>query len=189
MTDTISTLETKAVVGRRVEFAYYRSLHDEAETLWAPGIVTGTETGVNGGLLARVRLDGKRSTLTVPVGYDGLRYLDQIVPVPELPMGRFTPVADDMNAFYENNGVLFAAVGEDGEDLVVLTGDVDVAKAVALAWAKDTGLDLDEDDLKYLEPRWAVFEWEPEDAECPWTVRWDASEGDDQAIRIHYLPA
>jgi hypothetical protein len=34
-----------------------------------------------------------------------------------------------------------------------------------------------------------VFEWEPEDAESPWTVSWDAAEGDDQAVHIYYLPA
>ncbi|MFD0509400.1 hypothetical protein ACFQ0G_53840 [Streptomyces chiangmaiensis] len=50
--------------------------------------------------------------------------------------------------------------------------------------------DLDaQDETKYLTLRWAVFEWEPEDSECPWTVRWDAVEGDDQAVRIYHLPA
>jgi hypothetical protein len=35
---------------------------------------------------------------------------------------------------------------------------------------------------------WAVFEWQPEDSEMPWIVRWPA-DGEDCAVRIHYLPA
>jgi hypothetical protein len=33
-----------------------------------------------------------------------------------------------------------------------------------------------------------VFEWQPEGDEYPWVMQF-ADEGDDQAIRIHYLPA
>jgi hypothetical protein len=184
-----STLTEKAVVGRRVEFAYYRSLHADSETLYTPGIITGTETAVNGKLLARVRLDGTRSTLTPPVDYEGLTYLDEVVPVPDLPMGRFTPERSDTNGLYEKEGVLFAAIGEDGEDWVFVTDDRAKAYAAAQAYATEVGVDLAWINAKDLQPYWAVFEWEPEDAESPWTVRWDAAEGDDQAIRIHYLPA
>ncbi|MEU9218830.1 hypothetical protein AB0D47_20040 [Streptomyces sp. NPDC048376] len=183
-----ATLENLAVTGRRIEFAYHRSLIDDTATLWAPGIITGTETGLNGSLLARVRLDGRRSSLTIPVAYEGLRYLDEVVTVPELPMGRFLPTADEA-AFYEKAGVVIAPIGEDGEELVILTGDLGKARAAALAHARDIDLDEDYIDLGALKAAWAVFEWEPEDGECLWTVRLDACEGDDMAVRVHYLPA
>jgi hypothetical protein len=137
----------------------------------------------------KLRLDGTRNSLYVPPNYQGLRYLDEIGPVPELPMGRFIPEASDSNGFYMQAGSLLAAIGEDGEELVIVTDDLAKAQAAATAWAKETGLDLDYLGLEDLDPRWVVFEWEPEDAECPWTVSWEASEGDDQAVHIYYLPA
>ena len=155
-----------------------------------PGIITGTEPGYSGGLVARIRLDKKRSTLSIPVGYEGLTYLDEIVPVPDLPMGRFIPFASDENGFYDKAGVLIAAIGQDGEDLIVLTDDLDKARAAVTVYAEWTGLDPDSVDLNDLRPEWAVFEWQEEDAEYPWVVRWDdAVEGTDHAIRIHHLPA
>ncbi|MGX1254123.1 hypothetical protein RKD48_006634 [Streptomyces ambofaciens] len=183
-----ATIEDLAVVGRRIEFAVHRSLIDDTATLWAPGIITGTETGLNGSALARVRLDGQRSTRTVPADYAGLRYLDEIAPVPELPMGRFLPTVNEA-AFYEKASVVIAPIGEDGEELVILTADRAKARAAALAHARDIDLDVDYLDLNALKAAWAVFEWEPEDGECLWTVRLDAAEGDDMAVRVHYLPA
>lgn len=182
------TLETRAVAGRRIEFTYFRDLELPDGPAY-PGIVTRTGTGHSNRLLAQIRLDGKRSTLTIPVQYEGLRYLDEVVPVPDLPMGRFTPVADDMNGFYEKAGVLLAAIGEDGEDLVIVTGEMAKARAAAYAYAEEIGIALDSVDVDDLRAHWAVFEWEPEDAEYPWTVRWDAAEIDDQAVHIFYLPA
>jgi hypothetical protein len=182
-----STLEDLAVAGRRVTFTYYRHLKDGPAV---PGIITGTETAVNGAPLARVRLDGTRSTITPPIDYEGLVYLDEVVPVPELPMGRFTPERSDTNGFWEKEGVLLAAICEDGEDLIVITDDREKAITAARAYLVDEALvDLDYVNFEHIRAHWAVFEWEPEDAEFPWTVRWDAAEGDDQAIRIHYLPA
>ncbi|MDX2765451.1 hypothetical protein [Streptomyces europaeiscabiei] len=186
---TTTATHPKAETGRRVEYAYHRSLIDDQATLYAPGIITGTEPGYNGALLAKVRLDGQRSTLHVPVDYDGLRYLDQVTPVPDLPMGPFTPVADDANGFYERAGVLVAAIGEDGEALIILTGDRDKAFAAATAYGEQIGYDPDYVALKDLQPCWAVFEWQPEDSDSPWLVRWDAAESDDQAVRVHYLAA
>jgi len=184
-----STLAEKAVVGRRVTFTYYRDL-EETDAVTHPGIITDTEPGFSEGtLIARVRLDGKRSSMHIPAAYEGLTYLDEVVPVPELPMGRFLPVASDGNGFYEKAGVLVAAVGEDGEDLIVLTGDRVAARAAVGEYAQWTGLDLDYIAAGDLRAKWAVFEWEPEDAECPWTVRWDAVEGEDQAVHIYHLPA
>ncbi|MFD9249572.1 hypothetical protein [Streptomyces bottropensis] len=187
-----STLTEKAVAGRRVEYRVHRALDpdDRSADRYAPGIITDTEpTGFDGGLLAKVRLDGQRSALYVPIDSEGLRYLAQVVPVPELPMGRFTPVASDEAGFYDRDGVLVAAIGEDGEALIVLTDDLDKAFAAAAAYGEAIGYDPDYVSREYLRPLWAVFEWEPEESDSPWTVRWDASESDDQAIRIHYLPA
>ena len=182
-----STLKEKAVVGRSIVFTYYREM-GQADSTTYPGIITGTEPGCNGGLLARVRLDGKRSNLSVPVGYEGLRYLDEVVPVPELPMGPFIPVADDRNGFYERAGVLLAPIGEDGE-LVIITDDAAKARAAAVAYDAEIGVDVDFVDYGALLPRWAVFEWEPEDAESPWAVRWVDEKTDENALHIYYLPA
>jgi hypothetical protein len=177
-----STMTTeKAVVGRRVTFTYYRDL-DQAARPAHPGIVTGTEPGLGGALLALIRLDGTRSTLSVPVTYEGITYLDEVVPVPDLPMGRFIPFASDQNGFYEKAGVLVAAIGEDGEDLIVVTDNLATARAALTDYADWTGLDLDYVDAEDLRPYWAVFEWEPENA------NWTATEGDDQAVHIYLLP-
>ena len=184
-----STLtEERAVVGRRVTFTYYRDLgHPDVPAY--PGIVTGTEPGYSGNLLALIRLDGTRSTLSIPVTYEGITYLDEVVPVPDLPMGRFIPFASDQNGFYEKAGVLVAAIGEDGEDLIVVTDSVAKAREAVTEYAEWTGLDPDYMGLHHLRPYWAVFTWEPEDAESPWIVNWAAAEGDDQAVHIYYLPA
>lgn len=181
-----STLADKAVVGRRVEFTFYRDL-DTPDGHAYPGIITGTEPGLSGALLARIRLDGKRSTLTIPVAYEGLTYLDQVVPVPDLPMGRFTPAADDMNGFYEHSGVLVLAIGEDGEDLVVITDDKEKAFTAAIGYGPELGFDPDYFDREDMQARWVVFEWQPEDAECAWFMN-PAAEGDDQAVHVYYLP-
>lgn len=186
-----STVMEKAVVGRRVQFAYHRSLHDDSATLYHPGIITGTEPGLSGCLRARIRLDGQRSTLSIPVDYEGLCYVDEVVPVPDLPMGPFTPVADDRMGFYEKAGVLLATIGEDGEDLILIAGPGRQEKAIEAAarYLDSVGVDIHYVNFDAVRPYWAVFEWEPEDAESPWTVRWDAAEGDDQALHIYHLPA
>lgn len=180
-----STLTEKAVIGRRVTFTYFRDMPDGPSH---PGIVTGTKPGLSGGLLALIRLDGHRSNLSIPVGYEGLTYLDEVVPVPELPMGRFTPTAGDASAIREKEGVLFAAIGEDGEDLVLITDDRDKAWKAAAAYLRGAGIDPDYVDAGDLKAKWAVFEWQPEDAECPWLVHWPVEESDDQAVHIYYLP-
>lgn len=179
-----STLAGKAVVGRRITLTYYRDL-ELPEPPAHPGIITGvSDTGS-----LWIRLDGTRCTLGAGADYRGVTYLDEVVPVPELPMGRFTPVASDPNGFYEKAGALVAAIGEDGEDLIVVTDDRAKARAAVTEYVDWTGLDPDYVGLDHLRPCWAVFEWEPEDAEYPWTVNWDAAEGDEMAVQIHYLPA
>ncbi|WP_399559507.1 hypothetical protein OIA45_48775 (plasmid) [Streptomyces chartreusis] len=186
MTNT-NTLTEKAVAGRRVEFTYHRDRGLPNPPTY-PGVITGTEPGASGRLLARVRLDGTRSNLHIPVDYEGLTYLDEVGPVPELPMGRFTPVASDPYGFYKKAGVLLATIGEDGADLVVITDDPEIARAAARLYDTEIGVDVDSVNYGAMAPKWAVFEWEPEDAECPWTVSW-ASQGDDQAVHIYYLPS
>jgi hypothetical protein len=179
-----STLTEKAVVGRRITFTYYRDLQ-LADPPAYPGIITGLVPEQGASL--KIRLDGRRSTLHSPPDYQGLRYLDEVVAVPELPMGRFTPTADDLEGVWA--GVPVCSIGEDG-DLIALTGGREKAIAAVRSYLDDQAwVDLDYVDFDDIRAHWAVFEWEPEDAESPWTVNWDAAEGDDQAIRIHYLPA
>lgn len=178
-----STLTEQAVVGRRVELTYYRDL-DVADSPTHPGIITGVSDDEAG---LWIRLDGKRYNLPVRPDYQGLRYLDDVVPVPALPMGRFTPTPADMLGVWED--VPLSTIGEDGEDLILLATDRNKAIAAAVAYSREIGLDLDDVDFDVIRPCWAVFEWEPEDAECLWTVNWDAAEGDDQAVHIYYLPA
>lgn len=178
-----SAVTEKAVVGRRIELAYGRDLKNDGEkATYHPGIITEVYPES-----VWIRLDGTRCNTRARTDYEGLRYLDQVVPVPELPMGRFQPTAADMLGVWE--GVPLSTIGEDGEDLIVLTDDEDKAAKAIAAYAREVGMDLDYLGLQFLRPCWAVFEWEPEDAECPWTVNWGASEGDDQAVHIYYLPA
>lgn len=174
-----STLENQAVRGRRIEIALYRD-----KDTYLPGIITRVSLDRS---YFWVRLDGKRSNLPVRTDHEYLRYLDQVVDVPDLPMGVFTPVADDMNGFYEHAGVLVAAIGEDGEDLVVLTEDLDKAVEAAIVYGPEAGFDPDYFDREDMQARWVVFEWMPEDAEFPWLMNC-ASKGDDHAVHVYYLP-
>lgn len=178
-----STLTEKAVVGRRVTLTYYRDLR-LADPPTHPGIITGV--GEDKASLW-IRLDGKRYNLAARTDFEGLTYLDEVVPVPALPMGRFAPTAADMAGVWE--GVPLSTVGEDGEDLILLTDDADKARAAAVAYDQEVGVHPDSANYDLLRPRWVVFEWEPEDSEAPWSVRWDANEGDDMAVHIYYLPA
>ena len=179
-----TTPRNRPVVGRRVLHTRHRDLGKPGAA--KPGIIT--ELFLNQGGQVKIRLDGQRWTMHVPANYQGLTYLDEVVPVPELPMGRFTPFASDQFGFYEKSGVLLAVIGEDGEDYVIVTDSLDKARAAALAYDEEIGVDSVE--YGRLSPRWAVFEWEPEDAEYPWIVRWDDDlEGTDHAIRIHHLTA
>ena len=181
-----TTPRNRPVVGRRVQHTRYRDLGKPGAA--KPGIIT--ELFLNQGGQVKIRLDGQRWTMHVPANYQGLTYLDEVVPVPELPMGRFTPFASDQFGFYEKAGVLLAVIGEDGDEYVIVTDDIDKARAAATAYDEEIGVDTDSVDYGRLSPRWAVFEWEPEDAEMPWTVRWGADlEGADHAVRIHHLPA
>ena len=171
------TLDEKAVVGRRVEFAYYRD-----KDTYLPGIITAiTDDPAS----VRVRLDGARSTVACRADYEGIRYLDTVVPVPDLPMGAFTPTAADFH------GPLYAGVPVcqlDDEDIVILTGDPDAARAALVAYCKAQDMDPEYGEEEPLQATWGVFEWQPEDAESPWLMTFDAK-GADGAIQIHYLPA
>ncbi|MFD9443355.1 hypothetical protein [Streptomyces sp. NPDC060001] len=187
-----STLTEKAVVGRRVEFTFFRDLPDGPTH---PGIITGTESGLSGALRALIRLDGKRSNLSIPVDYEGLTYRDQIVPVPDLPMGPFIPTATypHPGVLVEKAGVLVTAVGEDGGDLIAITADRETAVTAIRTRAVELGYDPDYLDFDRMKPRWGVFDWEPYDPEKPWAaddwfVRWDAAKGAEKAVHIFHLP-
>lgn len=177
------TLTEKAVVGRRVTLTFHRDLKLPDPPAY-PGIITSVSSDKDS---VWVRLDGKRYNLPARADYRGLTYLDEVVPVPDLPMGRFIPSPQDMAGVWE--GVPLATIGEDGEDLILLTDDPVKARAAAVAYDQEVGVHPDSANYDRIQARWAVFEWEPEDAEFPWTVNWDAAEGDDQAIQLYYLPA
>ncbi|MFI2620459.1 hypothetical protein [Streptomyces sp. NPDC018584] len=179
------TLPGKAVVGRRVEFAFYSNLQSDAETVWHPGIIIDTEPGLTGATLTRIRLDGeRRSSLYIPLDYEGLRYLDEVVEVPKLPMGRFHPTASD--GFDEYEGVLLAGLEDDS--VVLLTADPAAAHRALAAYAHELGWELEFVSVDRMTLRWVVFEWQPEDADHDWVMNF-ADQGDDMALPVHYLPA
>lgn len=184
-----STLAEKAVTGRRIEYRVHRSVNDDRADVYAPGIITRTDTSAIGTPLVGVRLDGQRSNITMPADFDGLRYLDQVVAVPALPMGRFNPSVEKIgSAAYQGVTVC----NFDDDDLAALTDDKGKAVAAVAAHLREAwGIEDDEvirEHTDDLVAKWVYFAWEPEDAECAWRMHW-AAEGDDQAIRVHYMPA
>ena len=178
-----TTLEAKAVVGRRITLTYRYDAELPDPPVWS-GIITGVSDDKTS---LWIRPDGKRYNLAARTDYEGLTYLDEVVPVPALPMGPFVPTAADMVGVWE--GVPLSMLGEDGEDLILLTDDRDKAYAAALAYAREVLIDVEYVDKEDMRSCWAVFTWEPEDAESPWTVDWSAAEGDEKAVHIYYLPA
>lgn len=178
MTDTTTLVHPKAEVGRRIIFTGYAGTTTEY-----PGIITAIP-----GPLIRVRLAGHRSNLAITADSPKLRYLDQVTPVPDLPMGRFHPTTTDLGFEYEGVPV---CEFEHGDTIALTT---DTAKAVAAINQHDLEMAgeayWDPEDAitaEDLESRWGYFEWQPEDSEYPWVVHWcDASA--DMAIQLHYLP-
>jgi hypothetical protein len=162
-----------AVVGRRIEFAY-RSARDT----WLPGIVT----EVNPPHIL-IRLDGKRSTIQMPASHHRLRYTDTVIPVPDLPMGRFVPTGADMHGRFAGVPV---TEFEDG-DIVLVTGDREAAIKALAEYCAYVGMEFVDLDLDSLEAVWRTFEWQPEDAEHQWVMS-TAAEGDHMALLVHYLP-
>ncbi|MCI3279160.1 hypothetical protein [Streptomyces cylindrosporus] len=181
-----STVTEQAVVGRRIEFTYYRDLNTPNPPRH-PGTITALIP--DQGACVKLRLDGTRHSLHVPPDYEGLTYLDEILPVPVLPMGRFTPTVEQMGGEWAGVPVcLLQSEPTGAEHVIALTADPAAARTAVTSYLTQTGWDLDYVDLDQLELRWAVFEWGPEDDDIPWTANWDACEGDEQAIRIHLLP-
>jgi hypothetical protein len=184
---TAQITHPKAEVGRRVMFTRYSDLGatDRPEK---PGVITGLKP--DQGASVRIRLDGDRSGFYVRPDFEGLRYLDEVGPVPDLPMGRFHPTLDDLEGEWE--GVPICSLGEDGE-LIALAADRDAAVKAANVYRRDMhgclyNPEFDTVTADQLVAHWAYFEWQPEDAECPWYVHW-THEGDDQAVHVYYLPA
>ncbi|MER7813837.1 hypothetical protein [Streptomyces sp. NPDC096153] len=185
MPETLS-LPAEAVVGRRVAFTYHRDLQKVSRD--QRGVITGIDTEQPRNVL-KIRLDGSRNNLRVQPDYEGLWYLDEVGPVPELPMGRFIPSTKDVGFDYEYDGVIVVQFEDD--DLAVLTADREKAVAAAATYLREVfGLEDESeirDEVASLKARWVAFEWEPEDAECAWFMH-SASEGDEAAIQVHYLP-
>lgn len=185
MTDTQTVTHPKAEPGRRVTYAYYNARNGAQ-----PGIITGAKTATNGVLLALVRLDGTRSSLHIPADHEGLTYLDEVVEVPELPMGRFHPSTTSLGFDFAYEGVQVCEF-EDG-DAVAVTDDRGKAEAALATYLREVAGYDDEatvrQEIGYLKPEWVVFEWQPEDSESVWLMN-EAAEGDDQAVHIYYLPA
>lgn len=175
-----------AVVGRRIEFTYYRDLK-RPNPPTHPGIITRLTPSQGAPVSVSLRLDGTRTSLHIPPNYQGLRYLDQVVPVPVLPSGPFKPTLTDVGGF-EWEGVPAFEITDD----VVIALTPDRAKAVAAMNAyfvltlgiHDYNITLHTRGLRYGLGR---FEWEPEDADLPWTMRLTAGP-DDFTVPLHYLP-
>ena len=186
---TTQTEQPRAVRGRRVQLIRYRDLKIPGDHAY-PGIITDTEDGFGDTILAVIRVDGDRSTLRVPTDYEGLTYLDEVTDVPDLPMGRFVPTAEQLEGEWE--GVPICSLNEDG-DLIALTNDHDRAVAAMNVYRRAMGGCLYNPEFDTVAPdrlkaQWAVFEWQPEDSDLDWLVTW-AAEGDDQAVQLYYLPA
>ncbi|MFZ3592271.1 hypothetical protein [Streptomyces sp. BH104] len=177
----MTTQPLTAVPGRRIIFSGFAS-----DPTPRPGVITGLD-----GDALLIRLDGTRYNLHIVPALlpdtKHLHLLNEIGPVPDLPMGPFTPTAHVRNSIYELDGVLYAAVGEDSEDLIVVTDDLDVAKKVARVHAENTDLDLDDTVLNGFRGEWSQFVWEPENAECPW-IWTPASKDAEHAVHVYYLP-
>lgn len=177
-----STVKEKAVVGRRILFNHASRGPDQ------PAVITRLkvkEEGFGGGFY--IRLDGQRSQTWVPDKFEWrVTYLDEVVPVPDLPMGRFQPTVKELDGEWE--GVLVCTVSEDG-DIILLTTDREAAVRAATAYFTEYGVDLNYVNFDSLVPRWAVFTWLPEDAETDWSVSWGARKKDDQAVHVYLLPA
>ncbi|MEU1497337.1 hypothetical protein [Streptomyces sp. NPDC005732] len=177
MSETIA--HPKAEIGRRITYAY-----TGARPPQQPGVITFATEGA-----VWVRLDGQRSSMYMPADQKGLTYLDEVGPVPELPMGRFQPSLQCPGMDYAYDGVIVLEFEE--EDMAALTADRVAAEAAVATYLREQlGVDEDAigDHLAELKLQWVVFEWEPEDAECAWLMN-RAAEGDDQALQVHYLPA
>ncbi|MFF6903460.1 hypothetical protein [Streptomyces hydrogenans] len=179
-------LPAQAVVGRRIAFTHHRDLNKASRD--QHGVITGIDTEQRAAL--RIRLDGARSNLNVTPDYEGLHYLDEVVPVPELPMGRFQPSTGQPGMDYVYDGVLVVEF-EDG-DMVAITGDRAKAEAAVATYLREqAGID-DEGDIRHalgdLVDRDVFFAWEPEDADCAWFMH-PADADPTDVMNVHYLPA
>ncbi|MFD5975535.1 hypothetical protein [Streptomyces bacillaris] len=177
-----ATLPAQAVIGRRVEFAYYRD-----QTTFLPGTITAiTDDPAS----LRIRLDGKRNNLACRPDYNGIRYLDQVIAVPDLPMGRFTPTGSETGFDHAFDGV--AVVEFEAGDMAALTPDRAKAEAAIATYLREVlGMEDESeirDEVAELRLRSVAFEWQPEDADADWHMD-DAEPNTDHAVQVHYLPA
>ncbi|TXS39666.1 hypothetical protein [Streptomyces sp. t39] len=184
MTETI-TLPAEAVIGRHIAFSHRDDLtHIPRDQV---GIITAIETDQPRCL--RIRLNGSRRGLYVRPDAENLRYLDEVSPVPDLPMGRFTPTGATAGFDFAYEGVL--VVQFDDDDLAALTPDPEKAAAAAATFLREVfGIDDESnvrDEIAELRPRTVAFEWQPEDAEFDWLMV-DVEPTAEHAVQVHYLP-
>lgn len=175
----MTTATPTAEPGRRLTFSGYGS-----NPTPRPGVIT----GIDGDALL-FRLDGMRSTLRITSNRlpasKSLHLLNEIGPVPALPMGRFAPTAENLKAeTYEGVPVVEL---EDG-DLAILSKDRELAGRALAAYAEDHDWVLDGLGAGALKSRWVAFEWEPEDSDYDWLMG-DVEQGADQAVHVYYLSA
>jgi hypothetical protein len=178
---TATLIDARAVRGRRITLHGYASLDHALH-----GIVTAVD---NEHPVLRIRLDGHRSNIVVRADSPDLTYLDEVTEVPDLPMGRFLPTAENLRGSVYDG---ITVCDFDDDDLAVLTDNRDQAATAVSAHLRESwGVEDDEvirDHVRDLTDRWAYFAWEPEDAEHAWQMHW-CEPGDDMAVHIHYLPA
>lgn len=172
-TSSAQALPGQAVPGRRVTYR-----HPILDT-----DLTGSIEKVDEGTLLRVRLDGHRRPITVQASSELVTYLDEVTDLPPIPVGRFTPIPEELNAV--RAGVPLAVIGAN--DLILLTTDPDAAIAAATDYLPDMGYNPATVDWTTLETRWAGFDWPEDTTRFDWILTWVA-EGDDQALHVHYLP-
>ncbi|WP_097964998.1 hypothetical protein [Streptomyces sp. or20] len=183
---TTPALPAEAVIGRRIAFSY----RDDLRHIPRDQVGTITAIADDQPRCLRIRLDGARSGIYVRPDYENLRYLDEIITVPVLPMGRFTPTGAEAGFDHAFDGV--SVVEFEEGDMAALTPDRAKAEAAIATYLREVHGMEDESEIRdqvaELRLRNVVFEWQPEDADVDWHVRFDA-EGFDGAVQIHYLPA
>lgn len=185
MTATV-TLPAQAVIGRRIAFSY----RDDLRHIPRDQVGTITAIADDQPRCLRIRLDGARSGIYVRPDHENLRYLGEVITVPELPMGRFTPTGSEAGFDHAFDGVPVVEF-EEG-DMAVLTPDRAKAEAALATYLREVHGMEDEseirDEVAELRLRNVVFEWQPEDADADWHMD-DAELNTDHAVQVHYLPA
>lgn len=181
-----ATLPAEAVVGRRIAFSY----RDDLRHIPRDQVGTITAIADDQPCCLRIRLDGARSGIYVRPDYENLHYLSQVIPVPDLPMGRFAPTRSEAGFDHAFGGV--SVVEFEEGDMAAFTPDRAKAEAAVATYLREVHGMEDESEIRdqvaELRLRNVVFEWQPEDADVDWHLD-DAEPNTDHAVQVHYLPA